>query len=69
MVFKFCECGKPWHVLSWANVVVSVVFNDLRWDVVVIFVEIDGIVQYHYLIKTKISNKNVVIKLVHTTRT
>jgi hypothetical protein len=42
-------CLKSGHGFPLAYVVVFIAFHDLRWEVIVHFVDIDGVVCHHYL--------------------
>jgi len=46
---RFCACSNPVSGFSSANSIVCLVFNDLRWVVVVCFGDIVGIVDHHWL--------------------
>jgi hypothetical protein len=45
----FCACPKPGPGLPTSYVVVFVVLNDLRWEVIIHFVDIGGIADHHCL--------------------
>ena len=45
----FCACPKQGSGFSTSHVMVFFMFNDLRWEVIVRFIDIGGIVDYHCL--------------------
>ena len=46
----FCACPKPGTGVPMSYVMVLFMFNGLRWDVIVCFVNNAGIVDHHRLI-------------------
>ena len=44
-----CSCPNLWPWFPTSHVVVFFVFSQLKWEVIVRFVEIGGIVDHHYL--------------------
>ena len=44
-----CTCPKPWHGFPRSYFVVVFVFSDIRWKVIVSFVDIGGIVDHQCL--------------------
>jgi hypothetical protein len=59
----FCSCPKARRVFLLAYVTVYFVFNSLRWEVIVYFVDIGGIVAHHCLNHNCVKARILVVKL------
>ena len=60
---QFCVCPKHEPGFPTSNIVVSFLFNELRWELIVGFVDIDGIVDHHCLSFLFLTLHNIITEI------